>query len=115
MGYNIFAPMIAMSNFILIAYNFTNLKDIMPMWTFAIIAIALLISSLIVIGLLFQRKQHSTDLSLAYERNIPFAKTMIVLLRATQRTIKPSDKHFDELQERINYHLRIVNNQSKNQ
>jgi len=65
-GMSQFAVVIGITNFLLISYNLTVIKDYIEFHWYALISANFFIISLIVIGKLFRVKQMSTDNTLAF-------------------------------------------------
>lgn len=99
----VFAPIIAYSNFILIAYNFTDIKDILPFYLFAPVFTIGLIILLGIVGILFRTKQQSVDLTLGYERSVEANRTALISMEHIAdmgRTIgfEPKQEYIDRLE-----------------
>jgi len=102
LGMPIFFPFLSMSNFLLIAYNFTGLKDVMGFELFAVLLAVTMVLTLVIIGRTFRKVQLATESDLGYERQKQSAKTQRVILENLL-----SSKHNDELVERIAYLKKI--------
>jgi len=74
-GYAIVGPLIAYSNFSLIAYNFTDLKDILPFELFIPLFLVGLGIILSFAGLVFRKYHLPTSFKMQYERNIEQVRT----------------------------------------
>jgi len=98
------SPILAISNFIFLAYNFTDLKNYVIFEIFAVIFLIIFLVSVTIIGNVFRNVQTPMDIKLQYEKNIEQAKTMIVLLNAVK-----ANSNDESINERIAYHQRIVN------
>ena len=108
LGLPLIAPLLSFSNFILIAYNFTDLKQL-PFPIFAILFAVGVLAILILVGHYFRNIQQPTDFKLMYERNLEHVKTMLVILEVLDSGLgvfrKPELKR--KLDERIEYHRTI--------
>lgn len=108
-----------MGNFLLIAYNFTNLKDL-PFEVFMVIFILAVVSAMSFFGLFLRRYQLPTDFKLQYERNVEQVKTDLVQLQGIQRIfshlgskfVKDFQKDVNLLDERIKYLKDVLNDQN---
>ncbi len=110
-GWTILAPLFAYSNFVLIIYNFTELKDFLSQEYFIIFFTIGAGIILLVMGKTFRKKQLSTDLNLAYERSTQYAKTERIQLEVTKKILEKLDEPISqELNDRIEYLQRIENN-----
>ncbi len=103
-----FSPVLAYSNFILIAYNFTDLKDMLPFLIFAPVFTIGLIIILTIVGKVFRTKQQATDITLTFERSIEANKTLritteLLIELGKKLDIKPSQ----EILDRVEYLKRI--------
>lgn len=74
-GYSIVGPLIAYSNFSLIAYNFTDLKNILPFELFIPLFLVGLGIILSFAGLVFRKYHLPTSFKMQYERNIEQVRT----------------------------------------
>ncbi len=104
----VIAPIIAYSNFILIAYNFTDLKNIIPFYIFAPLFSIGLVIMLTLIGKVFRKKQLATDITLIYEQSVESARTARVsmefaVLLGKKLGLEPTQEYLD----RIEYHRQI--------
>lgn len=103
-GWTVLAPLFAYSNFVLIIYNFTNLKEIVSQEIFVILFSVGAGLILLLMGKTFRKKQLSVDLSLAYERNKAAAKTLRIHLETSKRILEKMNEPVSiELEERIEY------------
>ncbi len=114
-AYGLVAPIIAYSNFALIAYNFTDLKDI-PFEIFAPIFSVGLVTILTMAGMVLRKKQLPTDFKLQYERNIELVRTQLVILKAIRdlNSNKFSDKNtMNMIEQRVRYLEDLVQNNER--
>jgi len=102
-GLPIIAPLLAISNFVLLAYNFTDLKDMMPIEIFGIIFATGFVSLMVLMGKVFRKKQQSTDFDLQFERARKHAMIYRIILEAQLRSFLSTDKQAIEIQETIDY------------
>ena len=82
LAWGLVAPLIALSNFILLFYNFTDLKDKIPFDYFLLGFGVLSVVILIVIGKIFRKNQLSTDINLAYEQSTEHVRTQRIEMEA---------------------------------
>ncbi len=108
LGLPLIAPLLAFSNFVLIAYNFTDLK-LLPFPIFTILFAVGVIIILILVGHYFRKIQQPTDFKLMYERNLEFVKTILVILEVlkTSKPLSTKPELKVRLDERIEYHRKI--------
>lgn len=102
-GMMVIAPLLAISNFVFLAYNFTELKNYMSLESFSIIFVVSFLAIIIIIGSMFRKVQTPTDIKLHYEKNIEQARTMVVLLNAIKSI--SDEKNIDD---RIQYLQSII-------
>lgn len=76
---NVVAPVLSYSNFVLLAYNFSDMKDMLPFEIFVPLFTGGLVGILLIIGLTFRKKQLETDITLQYEQSIPAVRSMRIL------------------------------------
>ena len=105
-GMAVLGPLLTVSNFVLLSYNFTGLNDILPLRYFAPVFVIVFVVSVIVVGKMFRKHQLSTDSSLAFEQNKEDAKNNLLILECLavmhQNDLRP------KLDERIKYLKKIV-------
>lgn len=98
----ILAPIFAYTNFILLAYNFTELKNILPFYLFAPMFSIGMIILLVYVGLLFRKKQQATDITLAYERSVEGNRTARISMEHIMELgeklgVKPTQEYIDRV------------------
>lgn len=101
-GQSVIFPVLAMVNFVIISYSLTPIADVIPIYLYMPLVIISVIMLLIVVGNQFRHKQQPTDFTLAYEKNIPFVRFALVMLKS--QPITP------ETLEMIKYHEDILSN-----
>lgn len=106
-GQNIIFPLISMTNFIIIASSLTTILELIPLWLFIILFVGLIISALVVIGYFFRKIQQPTDFKLFYEKNTEEANTNKLILQALLSLTPKQDPLYEEIQERIDYLIKI--------
>ena len=100
-GMVVLAPLLSISNFVLLSYNFTKISDILPLRYFAPAFIAIFIVSVILVGKTFRKHQLSTDSALAYEQNKEDLKTNLLILECL--AVMHHNDLRPRLDERISY------------
>ena len=106
-GLPIIAPLLAISNFILLAYNFTALKDVISIELFAIIFVAVFVGSMVLLGKTFRNKQQPTDITMSFERHKKQALMFRLLLENSASHFLSTDPRHKEIQESIDYLKKI--------
>ena len=107
-GWTILAPLFAYSNFVLIIYNFTDLRESLSQEMFIILFSIGAGIILLLMGKTFRKNQLSVDLSLAYERNKAAAKTLRIHLETSKKILEKMNEPIpEELEERIEYLRKI--------
>jgi hypothetical protein len=108
MAWGIIAPLFGFINFVLLFYNFTALKDIIPFEIFVPIFITGSGLLFLFIGKTFRKKQMGTDMDLAYERAPQGAKTARIMLEYQRDLMKHLNMIVPvELSDRIEYMRKI--------
>lgn len=108
MAWGIIAPLFGFINFVLLFYNFTALKEILPFEIFVPIFITSSGLLFLFIGKTFRKKQMGTDMDLAYERAPQGAKTVRIMLEYQRDLMKHMNMLVPvELEERIEYMRKI--------
>lgn len=79
-GYAQVGILIGLANFLLLAYNFTNAKDIVSFPIFILITAVGFAAVLILIGKVFRNKQMGVDHDLGFENAPLNAKTFRIIL-----------------------------------
>lgn len=102
-GVTVFSPIIALVNFIMIAYNFTIVKTAMSIWVFGVLVTLALIFILTIIGVIFRTRQQKVDLGIMYVENKEQLMTDILILDAMERFYPPNDPKAKRLNERIRF------------
>jgi hypothetical protein len=105
-GMVVIAPILSVSNFILLFYNFTEFKDKIPIEYFTIIFIIIIVFVIVSIGKIFRKVQLSTDAALHYENNIQQAKTDLIILKMLGMMHR--NQLTPEIDERIKYLTKII-------
>lgn len=103
-GMTVIAPLLAISNFVFLAYNFTELKNYLSLESFSIIFVVSFLGIITLVGSVFRKVQTPTDIKLHYEKNVEQARTMVVLLNAVK-----ANSNYENIDERIAYHQSIIN------
>lgn len=107
-AWSLVAPLFAFTNFILIAYNFTGLKDLLPVEYFVIFFTVGTVVIFFLIGKTFRKKQLTTDLNLAYEQAAEAAKTSRIQLETYKLILQKLNSPIPpELENRIEYLRKI--------
>jgi len=96
-GQSVFFPIMAMINFIIISYSLTDISNIVPMEYYVPIVISTLVISLILIGSVFRKRQHATDVTIAYENNPEFIRDMEALMSGDPDKIKARQDYHNEV------------------
>lgn len=103
-GYTLIAPLFAVNNFVLIAYNFTDLKNIIPFDFFVLFFILSSVVVLVFLGNTFRNKQLSIDVDLSYEKSPQQATTNRIILEQIQKIQFQNNLVISkELKDRIDY------------
>jgi len=114
MAWGIIAPLFGFINFLLLFYNFTALKEILPFEIFLPIFIIATGILFLYIGKTFRKKQMGTDMDMAYERAPQGAKTARIMLEYQRDLmVHMSMKVPTELEERIEYMRKIEKGEIK--
>ena len=90
-GYAQIGIVIGLANFLLLAYNFTNAKNILSFPIFVIITACGFSVVLILIGKLFRNKQMGVDHDLGFENAPLQAKTFRIILEQFSYTKEATD------------------------
>ena len=107
-AWGLVAPLFAFTNFILIAYNFTGLKDLLPVEYFVIFFTSGTVVIFFLIGKIFRKKQLTTDLNLSYEQAGEAAKTSRIQLETYKLILQKLNSSIpNELENRIEYLRKI--------
>ena len=101
-------PLLSMANFMLIAYNFTDLQDILSFEIFGILFVVLFSITLIVLGKVMRRKQQSIEMKLVYERDLEKIKDNHAICLVLQRMFSKDTIEHRILADRIHYYTRIL-------
>ena len=104
LGSGVATPIFSYSSFVLIAYNFTGLKEI-PFPVFVAGFTAALITGFIIIGSIFRNHQMSTDQDLIYYQQKELIRTQRITLEAI--TKHPDIETTQQVTERIEYLKRL--------
>lgn len=103
-----FAVMIGITNFLLLTYNFTSLKDWLEFHWYALIAVNIFVIGLIILGKGFRLKQMSTDSNLSFYQAPLWRKYDRIQLENTldiknhlDLEITPETKEFLKLLKRV--------------
>lgn len=103
-AWGLVSPIFAFVNFLLIAYNFTKLKDVISIEYFSIIFTIGIGLGLLVIGRTYRKKQLPTDQNLIYERSTQNATTSRLQLEACKILLEKFNAQVpNELEDRIQY------------
>lgn len=119
-GYNLIGPVIAYSNFSLIAYNFTDLKEWIPFEIFVILFAVGLAAFLAFAGMMFRKYQLPTDFRLQYERNVELVESQLAILEGIFEILNAEPIHSQRkhentqvVKDRIDYLKRVIQAQKK--
>jgi hypothetical protein len=108
MAATLVSPVIAFSNFLLLAYNFTGLKDTIPFHLFVPLFIVSILVLLVTIGKLFRMKQQATDITLSFERSVEANKSIRIITEYMIELGKKLDvKTPKEILDRVEYLKKI--------
>lgn len=103
-AWGLVSPIFAFVNFLLIAYNFTKLRDVISIEYFSVIFSIGVGLCLLIIGRTYRKKQLPTDQNLIYERSTQNATTSRLQLEACKILLEKSNTSVPrELEERIQY------------
>lgn len=114
-AYVFIAPIIAYSNFVLIAYNFTDLKEAIRFEIFTVFFTLGLIAVIAFAGMILRKNQMPTDFKLQYERNQEMMKTHLAILEGVLELSgnnSPNHEALKKIQTRINYLKKVLNQQN---
>ena len=98
-GMTTVSPIVAISNFLLLAYNFSIMNEILPFEIFTVLFIIGSIAVFMVIGSIFRKKQYKVDNTIQYENNPMLMKSIYLILKSlpkndeTEKLIKYHEKH----------------------
>jgi len=119
-GYSLIGPLIAYSNFSLIAYNFTALKDLVPFGIFVIFFAVGLAVILAFAGMVFRKYQLPTDFRLQYERNVELVESQLAILEGIFEILNAvpvhdprENRNSQVVKDRIDYLKRVIQAQKK--
>ena len=101
-------PLLSMANFMLIAYNFTDLQDIISFEIFGVLFVVLFTIVLIILGKIMRRKQQSIEMKLFYERDLEKIKDVKVVCLCLMRMFGKDTEEYVMLKERADYYDRIL-------
>lgn len=108
MAATLVSPVIAFGNFLLLAYNFTGIKEIIPFNLFVPLFIFSVIVLLVTIGKLFRMKQQATDITLSFERSVEANKSIRIITEYMIEVGKKLDvKTPQEIMDRVEYLKKI--------
>lgn len=99
-GQTVFFPVMGMINFIIISYSLTEIGEILPIEYYIPIVVIVLVLSLIAIGSIFRKNQHSTDTTMIYENNPEFIRDMEALMSGDPSKIKARQDYHREVLKR---------------
>ena len=85
-GYSQVGVIIGLSNFLLLAYNFTNAKELTSFPIFVSLTAVGFGLSLILIGHVFKKQQMSTDHDIGFEHSPVIAKAYRLILQQLPQT-----------------------------
>ena len=102
-GLPIIAPLLSISNFILLAYNFTALKDMVSIEIFGVGFAIIFVTSMVLIGNFYRKKQQPIDFGLQFERNRKNAMMFRLLLENSASHFISTDPRFKEINETVEY------------
>lgn len=100
LGMAVLSPVLSISNFILIAYNFTIFKIISFEIFIPFFAVFLILLT-VIIGKIFRKHQQATDNALGYEQNKEMVKTHLLVIEALENLSNDTMKF--RLKPRIEY------------
>ncbi|HSA76902.1 MAG TPA: hypothetical protein VLE02_05105 [Nitrosarchaeum sp.] len=78
-GYSHFGAILGISNFVMISYGLTVIKEYIPFRYFVVIVFLGMAFLLVIIGMTFRKKQMSTDLDQGFLRASEASKTTRIL------------------------------------
>ena len=108
MAATLVSPIIAFGNFLLLAYNFTVIKEAIPFHLFVPLFIFSVVAFLVVTGRLFRKKQQATDITLAFERSVEANKSIRIITEYMIEVGKKLDvKTPQEIIDRVEYLKKI--------
>lgn len=107
LGMTVIGPLLAISNFVLLAYNFTVLNEVLPFRIFAPLFIIVFIIGVVIIGKIFRNHQQATDYSLVFEQDVENRKTDLLILEAFAHMYMDKDLK-PRLIERLEYIKKLV-------
>lgn len=90
-GYAQVGILIGLANFLLIAYNFTNAKDVISFPIFVLITALGFCAGLILIGKSFRDRQMGVDHDLGFEKAPLNAKTFRLILQQFKPTVETTE------------------------
>ena len=93
------SPVVAISNFLLIAYNFSVIKDMIPFELFTVLFVVGSIVTFMIIGGLFRKNQYKIDNAIQFENNPELVRILRILLKDCSVTdeVKDGIRHLDDL------------------
>ena len=97
-GMTTVSPIVAISNFLLLAYNFSILSEILPFEVFTVLFVVGSIIVFMFIGGIFRKKQYKIDNAIQYENNPELVKTNLVIMECLKNLPIDADlkKKIDE-------------------
>ncbi len=98
-------PILSLVNFIIISHSLTDIKDVISIHMFGILFGALLLVVLTVIGVIFKKYQHETDLTVCYENNTSQLRFNLFVLQS----IAKHDIYNDKIKDEIEYIKKLLN------
>lgn len=99
-SWGLLGPSLGIGNFVLIAYNFTDLKQI-PFEYFAVFFVIFMVATMSLLGSFLRKYQMPTDFKLQYERNVEQVKTDLSQLEAINAVFKHLGSKFGQEYEEI--------------
>lgn len=110
-GFPFLSPLIGVSNFVLIAYNFTMLQ-VIPFEVFVILFCLVFGSGVVFIGAMMRKKQLPTDYKMQYEQSIEFITSIRMTMEGVLNVVPKDSPLYHELQHRIAEHKQLEKNKN---
>ena len=104
LGQSVVFPVISMTNFIIISYSLTMIKDVIPIHFYIPIFAVALISILMVIGSVFHNKQQSTDFNMNFRKQTHLIKSIRLLLESQLKKTPETETWIKELKKMEHEH-----------
>ncbi len=102
LGQAVIFTIISMTNFIIISYSLTMIKDFIPIHIYIPIFAVALISILMVIGSIFHNKQQSTDFNMNFSRQTNLIKSIRLMLESQSNKTPETETWIKELEKMEN-------------